>query len=471
MAGPRTSAVEAATVSERLADHVVGLRLDDVPDAVVRKTKDHLVHHFGLAFRDCASGTEKPSIDLALELSGADGCCTIVGQPRKADLLEAVFANAMLMCHAGMDDFQLPPGTHPGTVIQPTAWAVGEANRASGRELLAAVIVGYDVMSKLCRPVWTWDTEVARRPNSVVGPLGVAATAARLLGLNHEQTVHALGHAGQAASGIAEGVEHLGTMHPLLARNGVMAAMLAKAGMPASSTIVDGRHGLYRSFFFQDVPDQLRDDLATLGADFEISKAEVKRMSASALNFVPIELAQQLVAEHALDASRVAEVVIALPRERRNREAAWETGLSGAGPAAEIGRRGALRFRVAMIIADGRTDPSRYVRDPDADLAGLLDKMRILWEADRPLRYARIEVTTTDGQSHSMDGDRYVAPRVDWTEWLTEGGRAVVGEHRISRLVELIENLEDVTDVADVMAVVAGSHDPEMPPDRPVRQG
>jgi 2-methylcitrate dehydratase PrpD len=453
----------SATISERLADHVVGLRLEDVPTPVVQKTKDHLVHHLGLALRGVGSESVRSAVGLAHELSGEGGSCTIIGE-RKADLLEAVLANGMLMTHDGMDDFQLPPGVHPGAVVLPAALAVGEVAKASGRDLLTAVIAGYDVMGKLCGPVWSWERDVPRRPNNVVGPMGAAATAARLLGLSRTQTVHALGHAGQAAMGIAEGVEHIWTMHPLLARNGVLAAMLAKAGTPASPTIIEGKHGIYRSLFLQAVPDSLWASLETLGADFEISKTETKRISASALNFVAIELTQQLVSAHRLDADRIKGVTIALPEERRTREGVWEQALADDDP---MGRRGALRFRIAMIITDGRTVPARYAQRPDDTLRALLDRIQIRWEGDRPLRYTKIEVTTTDGDQRDAVGDQYVAPPLDWSEWLAEGGRAVFTDDRLARLAELIRHLENVTDVSEVMANVAGPRAAQQPESTP----
>jgi 2-methylcitrate dehydratase PrpD len=93
------------TVSERLADHVVGLRFEDLPPSVVDKAKDLLVHHLGLALRARAGASGEAALQVATSLRvadelsgpGPDGVCSIVGDARKVDLLEGVFANCSLV--------------------------------------------------------------------------------------------------------------------------------------------------------------------------------------------------------------------------------------------------------------------------------------------------------------------------------------------------------------------------------------
>jgi 2-methylcitrate dehydratase PrpD len=257
----------APTICEQLADYVVGLRYEDIPAAVTTKAKDHLLHLLGNALRSPGWALADGAVRAAAALSGPTGRCTIIGHRERADALDALFANSVLMSKDGLEDAVFPPGVHPGVVTQPVAWAFGEAARASGRELLVAVVAGYDVMTKLCGQVWTWTLDPPRRPNTVVAPFGGAATASRLLGLTPRQTAFAFGHAGQTGMGIVEGSGHMWTISPLLARNGAMAAVMASAGMESSLTVVEGRYGVFETFFRQPVPDDL---LVTLGEQFEL---------------------------------------------------------------------------------------------------------------------------------------------------------------------------------------------------------
>jgi 2-methylcitrate dehydratase PrpD len=443
----------SGTITQRLADHVVGLRFEDIPDHIVERAKEHLVHHVGLAFRSVESGEAHAAIELARGLSGGSGDFSLVGSPHRAALFDAVFANSFLMGYQGLDDVVLPCGVHPGVIVIPTALATAEATHASGRDLLTSIVVGYDVMAKLCAGVWTWGLDVPRRPNNVFGPFGGAAAAARLLGLSREQTVHALGHAGQAGMGIVEGVDHLWTMHALLARNGLMAAKLAEAGMPASPEIIEGTNGVYRSMTGQGVPRELDAEFAGLGHTFEIGGAVTKRIGASAINILPIELMQGLVAAHGLTAERVAQIDVELPVEREPREAVWEKAMLDP-RGTPTGRSGSLRFRLAMIVVDALTDPARYRVPPDHALNTMLGRIRLRYSPGHALRFVRIEVTTTAGHRHVAEGDEHTYPPLDWGDWLSTGGE-LLGEARLARAIELLRDLQDVADVRDLLACLA----------------
>lgn len=447
------------TVTERLADHVVGLRYDDIPAAVIEKAKSQIVHLFGAGMRGYGREDGPRAVDLAHDLGGSGGDCSIVGDPAKVNLLDAVFANSYLVGRSEVDDF-IPQGGNPGIVTHPVAWALGEANRATGRDVLVAVISAYDVLGRLLYPGFTWGRNVFDPAKFILEPFAAAACAARLLGLTRAQTVHAFGHAGQVGRNAVESGDHAWTMHPLAARNGGMAAMLARAGMTSSATVIEGDTGVFQSFFSQDgVPDFVEAGLATLGKEFAIAQAQTKRQSGSALNVIPVELTQHVLDKHALSADRIAALEIVVPEERRARETKRENAMRG--PRADrTSRLASLGFRTAMTVVDGRIDPARFERPPDADLLAVLEKVWLSYEPGHPLFYARVEVTTTDGQRYAADGETpRPSPSLDWTEWLAEGGRAVLTDGQLTQLAVLVGNLEDVADFSEVMACVVPVHD------------
>lgn len=433
---------EGVTITEQLTDYILRLRFEELPEPVVDKTKALLVHHFGTALRDQVSREARLGTQFAARLGGAPGAHTVIGRRERADLLDAVFANSLLMLQ-GPDDVLLPPGINPGVAVMPAAWAVGERAGVSGRELLTAVVIGYDVMARLHAPVWTWDLDVPRPAKWSVSPFGVAATVARLYGLSRERTVHALGHAGQAGIGIYEGAAHQWTMHALAARNGVLAADLARAGFPASRTPVEGRHGLFHSVFLQDVPDAVMDSLLTLGNEFAIMRAETRKYPASLLNGPPIELLQRLLLDNAVRTDEVERVELVLPVARQAREAVYDT-------ATHIGPT----WLMAALLADGHLDERRLEEPPDERRQAMHQRVRLRFEADRPLRYARVEITTTDRRQFAAAGDRVEMPPFDWRQCLSVGTSVGLKPAQLDRLAELVEQLEDVPDVADVLACV-----------------
>jgi 2-methylcitrate dehydratase PrpD len=257
-------AATTPTVSELISDYVAGLRFADLPARVVDRAKELLLFNLGAALRGRSLRAGRQAVQVALDLSSG-GRCSIVGEQHKVALLEAVFANSTLMDVVGIKDLLEPSGAIPGSTVHPAGLAVGEWAEASGQQLLTAIVAGYDVMAKLHNGESDYELPVPRPTKVAVEPFGVAAVAAHLLELSREQTADAMGHAGESVMSTYEGQD---LMHPLASRNGVFAAMVARAGVPGPRTIVEGAYGIYRSFFLQEIPDSVRANLATLGTDF-----------------------------------------------------------------------------------------------------------------------------------------------------------------------------------------------------------
>jgi 2-methylcitrate dehydratase PrpD len=432
-----------ATIAERLADYVVGLRYTDLPTPVVDRAKELLVFNLGLALRGAELRGAPQAVQAAFDLTGhKDGDCSIVGEARKASLLDAAFANSALGMRAGIIDLLFPSGVLPGQTVHPAAWAVGEKVRASGQRLLTALVAGHDVMAKLHDGRLPYDLAVPRPTKAVVEPFGVAATAASLLGLDRAQTVDAMGHAGQLVTSIYEGTTSQPLMHALACRNGVMAAMLARSGLPGTRTIVEGPQGIYRTYFLEDVPESVHANLSTLGEDFEITKVRRTPYPVSLTNTLPIDLTQRLAREHHLTPAQVATIELVLPRSREARERIY--GEYAKGPTTVV----------AIALTDGRLDPARFEEELDADLLAVRDKVRLRFEDDRDFFYARVEITDVDGHRHTAEGDQPVdPPPIDWAVWLA-GGETVVPKEQLTQLADLIRDLEAVPDVSELMACV-----------------
>jgi hypothetical protein len=430
------------TATERLADHLVGLRFEDLPEDVVTKVKELLVHHLGLAFRGHADPTGQQAVRAAQYLSGPSGSCTVIGEHQPATLLDAVFANTCLMNYQGMDDFLVPPGVHPGILTHPVGLAVGELTHASGPEYIAAVVGGYDVHISLARAMFPWHLPFPRRPFMLYGPFASAAVAAPLLRLSRTETAHALALAAHGGMGLIEG-DLFEPVTSQISRNGVMAAVLARAGMQTVSTMIEGDSGLYRSHS-GEVPDGLEASLTTLGDKSEITKVGTKRYASSALNIVPMELMLALVNAHTLRAENVARIDVVLPQEREQREMHWESAVVPGQPGRTV------RVLLAGVVTAGKIDPLGFVPGRDSRLDAVHDKVHLRFEPDRPSRFCRIEITTTRDEHFAAEAEDHVLPPVAWDDWLAEGGSQVFSADRLERLLGLIEGLEHVDNMQEI---------------------
>lgn len=447
------------TMLAQLAKHAHELRYDDLPARVVEKTKDHLVHNLGLALRGQGQPHGQQAVRMARALSAPtlfaqpsdddrddDARCTVIGTVLRVAPLDAAFANTTLMRADGMDDVLFPGGIHAGLVTMPAALALGEDGHLSGRDVMAAIVAGYDVMGIMSNGEFAWAAGAPRRPTAAFGVFGAATVAARLLGLDREETAHALGYAAHTAMGLAEG-EPITHWYSLLTRSGLMSALAAREGGVAAPTVLEGPFGFFRTFF-GEVPPTVPEALTSLGEHFAIEDATIKRYPGTAANIVPIELALQITERHQLTPANVTRIELKLPVERRN-------FLQGHAPGPFCSRASAVSsvvFQVASVVVDGRHDADNGQRYDDPDIQAVSERIDVTLVPGRPLRYAEVIVTTSDGRKLAAEGDDHAFPRAEWQPWLTANGADLLPSAQLQRIAALVADLESLDDVSHLLA-------------------
>src|SRR3954467_3855590 len=159
---------------------------------------------------------------------------------------------------------------HRSAPLVAAALAAAELAGASGRAVLDAYVVGFEIEGRLGRAMNPRHYQRGWHCTSTLGTIGAAAAASRLLGLDTARTAHALAIAASEASGLKE---NFGSMvKPLhagmAARNGVLAALLARAGMTASARAIDGPQGFLHAF--DGAGGDIAAAIADLGSRWEI---------------------------------------------------------------------------------------------------------------------------------------------------------------------------------------------------------
>jgi 2-methylcitrate dehydratase PrpD len=186
-------------------------------------------------------------------------------------MAEAAFVNGVFGHALDFDDVQSNVHGHPSTVLIPAILAVAEATGASGKDVLAAYAVGLEVAGKLGVALGTGHYQRGWHATATTGVFSSTAAAARLLKLSVTQLQHALGLAASQASGL---IHNFGTMTKPFhaghaARCAVQSALLARAGMTASTTIFDGSKSFLSTYSEKDA-EPLEPLLAELGKSWEV---------------------------------------------------------------------------------------------------------------------------------------------------------------------------------------------------------
>jgi 2-methylcitrate dehydratase len=270
------------TLADQLAEFTLSTRFEDLPEVVIVEARRRLLDAFA-----CAVGAlEEPSSSIARKAATSvrsePGSALFGGGRSSPDW--AAFANGVHIRYLDCNDtyLSLEPA-HPSDNWA-AVMAVGEIVGASGQKWIEAAAVAYEVQCRLCDAASIrargWD-------HVTYGALSTSLASSKLLGLNHAETVHALGIAGTTSPALrltraGELSMWKGCAFAHAARNGVFAALLARDGMTGPAPLFEGDMG-----FCQQVSGPL--SLAQLGgpagSDWMLPKTSIK--------FVPAEYHSQ----------------------------------------------------------------------------------------------------------------------------------------------------------------------------------
>ncbi len=232
----------------QLSRFIVDLKLEDIPLDVIESTKLCILDSYAVAV-----GASKDELILSLvneyrSYYPNGGDVDIWGMDIKMPLVQAVFLNALMGHRLELDDVHTKSKTHIGTIVVPTALCLGQYLKSSGKEILEAVICGYEIMSRIGMAFGVSShRNKGWHVTSTAGTFGAAATASKLFNLNFEQTLYALGMAGTQSFGLWAFLEDGSSskvLHPArAASSGLESAILSKSGMTGPKSILNAKDG------------------------------------------------------------------------------------------------------------------------------------------------------------------------------------------------------------------------------------
>ncbi len=237
------------SIAAELAKRIVAMRYEELPPEAVHWAKVSIVDTIGCAL--AAVDEDAPRIaERVLTEDSYGGPSLIWGTRKRARVLDAAVINGTAAHALDYDDVGSSIGGHPSIPILPGIVALGEALGISGRDLVAAFIVGWETEARIGHAVNMHHYEKGWHPTATLGVFGGTAGAAKLLGLDAQRTATALAIAVSLAAGVKS---NFGSMtKPLHAgqstRHGVYAAMLAKEGFTAQPEAFEHQQGFFEVF-------------------------------------------------------------------------------------------------------------------------------------------------------------------------------------------------------------------------------
>lgn len=239
-------------LTDALATFTLGVRWEALDAATQAAARRHLTDTVGVML----AGSHQPLTTRAAAtlaaVRPAGGTVPVLGHARPWDLLDAAYLGAAAGHGLELDDGYRAGSAHPGVVVVPAALAVACERGASGRQLLEAVVAGYEAMTVITRLAHPAMRRRGFHPTATAGVFGATVAAAHLRGLSQPLLQQALGLAASASAGLfafVAGGADVKRLHPgHAAREGVMAVLQAEQGLEGPPAVLEGKDGFLQAF-------------------------------------------------------------------------------------------------------------------------------------------------------------------------------------------------------------------------------
>lgn len=441
------------------AEYIVETSWEALPDAVKRKAHMCLVDNAAAAIGGVLAEVSKIASQYAVDTWG-EGNSTVLVDGRRIAAVGAAFANGWTANALDVDDGIQYAYGHGGAQFFPTALAVAEALDLGGADLLASMVVGYEVAMRVGR-CWHDHQSIYQACGSW-GSVGCAAVAANLMGLTTAQTKHALGIAEYHAPNLPMMRD---VDDPGMVKHGI--GWGAMTGVVSSELASRGFTGIPSILGF----DEYQDWVSDIGQEYlMIDGVAWKSKGYGCCSWAQpaMKAAYQLVEEHDIHPEQIAKIhVVGFHDTVR-----LGTDLPTTTEEAQFN----VSWPVAAMLVDGEVGPAQTLeaRLDDPQVRALAQKVEVeeaedlnelcrLYELGDPRgRFAgRVRLTLKDGRelrSGTVETDECYPP-VGWDEermgdkfrWLASH---VLDDQRVDTILDMLWHFEDVRRVRELTGMI-----------------
>lgn len=445
------------TIAQTLAEFLIETRYEDLPD----QTIDHaaMIIASTLASAACGRHIESARIigDIERTRGGREEASVWFDRGPKLPVIGAARANALMSDAAASDDSDLRNIVHAGTPLTATALAAAEATGASGRDVLAAMVLGYEAAGRIGEAIIP-HFDYRGHHGCMGAAFGATAAAARLMGLDAGQTAHAIALTATSIGGLTKAANtsiareyHAGAVTMM----GIEAVQAAKRGYTAELAILEMDRGFCQVFGGRDGSDIVQD----LGADWDI-------VTDLALKLVPGGHPYHALGEAGANAARegnirpeeVAAIIVSRP---------GMTALSGPlHPEDLIDMAHSPAYFTAAGVRDHvfgwqHASPEKIA---DPVIHTLIDKVKVGPVPENVAEFrqgAVVSIETTDGRSVT---DTVFVPKgagsrgIDWADveekYQALAPNAPLTPEQVDKSFAIIRDSRSLTDVGSLIAAL-----------------
>ena len=386
---------------------------------------------------------------VILAILHGSGDTSVWGSGTGLALRDAILVNSFLAHSTYLEDGSRYTGGHPSSVVIPSAIALAETERLSGRDLIASVAVGYEVFLRLGRLIYPSTVVRGFQSTAVLGAVASAAACSSLLRLPAPAAKNALAIACSLGVGLKEALKCSASQPLQVGRScegGLLAAMFARQGAEGADSIIEG--GFMRAFADNAEASQVASEL---GKSFRIFETYLKVHGGCRGSHAPVDVVQNLVRRHAIKPDDIEQISLHVDsvtyaadmHEPRN------------GTQSQF----SVSFSVAALLCEGNASIFQFTDEKISDLRirSMMARVKVAVDTNLDKSYpdkrgAVAEIVLADGRcfAGSIDNARG-EPEYPFTTAEIENKflsltRDVLGANA-ERVRDLVMELEKISDV------------------------
>jgi len=440
-------------------------KYEDLPAEEIERFKIRLTDTIGVIAASVRAGGIEGSVKLFGEIGGAEEATVLFHGTRlpadKASLINSMMSRSFDYEPVGGEFVDRTTGAaHISGSSIPCMLAVGELVHASGKDAILANILGDNLTARLQQGTGFafdkgWDN------TGTFNGLGCTAMAAKMMGLDEEQTVNAFGidinTIGSTMDGVKDGVLAFKLPHGLSGMNAIMSCRMAQFGFTGTLDALNGRHGYFNLFGNDNKnPDTVLQDLGK----FYYTDGDIKPWPSCRITHAPIQAVLELVEENDIKAADVEKIIVTLQEGNGSLvDFPYKPGL-------EVPNFN-LRFDLALALVMGAVIPQyfeeKYQNDPEI-VRVATEVIDVEYSPDmKDLFSADVKILMKDGSFVSkfighpkgtLNADPLTREEFLNKYYTNMEYSGMVTRERADEILEAIEHFEDIEDINDFVALM-----------------
>ena len=456
------------TIATEYAEYVTGVEYEEVPEDVIDYAKKLTLDAIGISIGALSRAESSDSFVEGVDSLADGGGATVFATGEAIEPEYAALLNGALVHSLDYDDTHRAASHHPGAAVIPAAVATAETvdRDVSGKELLAAIVAGYEVNCRLgqaINPESHYDRGF--HGTATCGTFAATAAAGKISGLDSDELTNAFGLNGSQAAGsqqyLANGSWNKRAHPGLSAHSGILAVRFAQAGFYGSEAPIEGEDG-----FLNGYSDDPKPELATagLGEEFELYRTGIKPYPCCRYMHAPLDGVFEILSEASIDPEDIESATVEIA----------EPGLNLVGrpverkenPESFVDAQFSMNFGVALAAVAGEATVDSFIEWSDSyteEFGRIMRATEVIStgevnEAFPETWCANVAIETADGtyETHVEYANGEPENRMSWDDEIEkyEELTTELPSTTAEGLLESVRSLEDI-DVGDLTAPVS----------------